>query len=68
MESSFLWKNLLNTLSALGEVFPHLAQHLITNKDDPQNGPGATAYFKLRTSDIDEMTFRSNLIEDMRRM
>lgn len=68
VETSFLGKNLVNTLSALGEKFGHLQAHVLSNKDDHPNGPGATAFFDFRSTDLDEMAFRRQMEVQMRRL
>ena len=45
VESSFLGKNLVNTLSALAESHAQFAGHHVPDKSDHPNGPGATAFF-----------------------
>ena len=68
IEASFLGKNLINTLSALGEECPHLSAHIVAQKEDHPNGPGASAYFDLRSSETEMMNFRSALIADLKKM
>ena len=48
IEASFLGKNLCNTLTTLGEKFPHLAGHHIGDKNTHPIGPGAKAFLDLR--------------------
>ena len=68
VEQSFLGKNLLNILSALGEKWQHLCMHVIENKNDHPNGPGAIEYFQLNDSGATHMEFRKQLIAKLKIM
>ena len=68
VETAFMGKNLINTLSALGNRFGHLRSHVVLNKEDHPNGPGAVAYFDYRHSKLEQLAFRRQMEVKMRRL
>ena len=61
-----LGKNVCNTLSALGEHFAILGHHKIAFKGDHPDGPGAAAYYSLRTTEDSNADFRRDLLHAVR--
>ena len=67
-DTSFVGKNLCNTLSALGKEHKWLHQHIIHNCDDHPDGPGAIAYYDLLPENASPYERRTYFIRETRRL
>ena len=66
-DSSFMGKNLLNVLAALGKTKSKFAKHLIFNKAKHPDGPGAKAFYDLFVEMEGPSAVRPFLIRNVRR-